>query len=89
MVRNLYKKEYKAKSSHDLAVTLLHLSQDQFNDFQKMAGHYLGQKKYHESLPQYPENKILPSSLQELKKNNQSTDSVAKHIAWERINSSR
>ena len=31
----------------------------------------------------------LQPVLEESKKNNQSTDSVAKHIAWERINSSR
>ena len=80
MVKNLYKKEYKAKSVHDMAVTLLRLSPDQFADFQKMAGHYLGGEKYHESLPQYPRNKVLPSSFQEIKDNNQSTLAGLLHI---------
>jgi hypothetical protein len=64
MTRNLYKTPFPEKNFEDTVMNVLRLTPKQYEQFQGVARHYLGEQTFHEALPRYPKHQLLRSSLE-------------------------
>ena len=65
-MKNLYRKKRPTRDFHHHVLDVLRMNEQQFAQFQGVADHFLGNQVFHEHLPRYPPQKILPSSFQHI-----------------------
>jgi len=64
---NLYKKRFPKKSFEHIVLDVLRLDETQWAHFKGVSRHWLGEEVFHDQVPSKPKNKLLPSSLREIR----------------------
>jgi len=64
---NLYKRKFPQKGLEGTVLDVLRLSPQEWSNFRGVARHWLGDTDFHDQVPQHPPQKLLPSSLKEIR----------------------